>query len=380
MVSPIGTATATSTTRIGDQAADDQNWLIGRCARLSLAYAMGLQTGDRVAYSFVLTLAASAACLIGGLMVYSMRLLALAQPSYLSVLLCMSAYMFFTVASTELLVPCQTTFDTYMVKHHMDPSISAGCSWLFALMSVTVGILAVYSASASIQKISSMGSFSNSSNSYPSVLTPSPASLSQVEIIVNALSPSTTARTRSASEPFDFDRLPSTNNSIISSTIESSEASRDKRIQPHIDAFSFSTVVLFSVPEGIAVYVAAQQRLSVGLALTFGIALHSIPDGIALASSIYCASGKRSYGILWCAISTMARQFGAVIAWLLTTSVDLTLANAGLLGISTGILIGTSFREILPTAYNYAGGRTHSAVLGVTLGMLITALSSLSLE
>jgi ZIP family zinc transporter len=132
---------------------------------------------------------------------------------------------------------------------------------------------------------------------------------------------------------------------------------------------------IHNIPEGIATYVGAIEDSSVGISLAIGIGLHNIPEGIAVAAPIYFATGSRWKGIMWCAISAIAEPFGGFLAWL-TIGDGMDPVTEGILfGIVCGIMVCICVKELWPTAYKFAGAKTHYVAFGTFAGMFIMVTS-----
>ena len=63
--------------------------------------------------------------------------------------------------------------------------------------------------------------------------------------------------------------------------------------------------------------IAAIGDTRVGAALAVGVALHNIPEGIAVAAPVFFATGCRWKAWMWTLISGLAEPVGAIIAWLI---------------------------------------------------------------
>jgi ZIP family zinc transporter len=57
-------------------------------------------------------------------------------------------------------------------------------------------------------------------------------------------------------------------------------------------------IALHNIPEGIAVYLASLSGMQVGAALAVAIAAHNIPEGMAVAAPVLTATGSRFRAIL----------------------------------------------------------------------------------
>jgi hypothetical protein len=72
--------------------------------------------------------------------------------------------------------------------------------------------------------------------------------------------------------------------------------------------------------EGVAVFLAAHKSSSIGLSLALAIALHNIPEGVAVALPVYFATGSRLKGFNVAAVSGLAEPLAVVVLAVLLPS------------------------------------------------------------
>lgn len=87
-----------------------------------------------------------------------------------------------------------------------------------------------------------------------------------------------------------------------------------------------------------------------GLAVTIAIALHNIPEGIAVASPIYAATGSVYQALLWTGVSSAAEPLAAIIAGSLLAPYLTPILMAKVNAAVAGIMIALSVGELIPTA------------------------------
>lgn len=133
-------------------------------------------------------------------------------------------------------------------------------------------------------------------------------------------------------------------------------------------------VGIHNIPEGMATFVASSEHPYVGFSLAIGVGLHNIAEGIAVAAPIYFATGSHFRALMWCFLATIAQHVGGLIA-LISLGMDSDNLSQGVLyGLVMGMLIGIVMKEIIPTAYMYANGRMQVVSAGFLLGtFLMTA-------
>lgn len=139
-------------------------------------------------------------------------------------------------------------------------------------------------------------------------------------------------------------------------------------------------VGIHNIPEGMGTFVASSEQAYNGLSLAVGVGLHNIAEGIAVAAPIYFATGSRFRALMWCFLATIAQHVGGLIA-LISLGMDADNHTQGILyGIVTGLLVGIVMKEIIPTAYMYANGRMQVVSAGTLFGMFIMSTGFVLLE
>ncbi|GIL51576.1 hypothetical protein Vafri_7542 [Volvox africanus] len=128
-------------------------------------------------------------------------------------------------------------------------------------------------------------------------------------------------------------------------------------------------IALHNFPEGVAVFLASMKSHAVGASLAFAIALHNVPEGVAVALPVYFATGSRTRGFLYAAVSGLAEPLAVVVlALFFPSNVDRQLVEK-LLAAVGGIMAFLSISELLPLAFEHAGRQR--AVLSLFLGMAV---------
>lgn len=139
--------------------------------------------------------------------------------------------------------------------------------------------------------------------------------------------------------------------------------------------FTALAIGIHNFPEGFATFVSALDDVTLGVSIALAIALHNIPEGMAVSLPIYHATGEKKKAFWYATLSGLAEPIGAIIGFfiLLPFMGDFTLGIT--FGVVAGIMIYISFDELLPAARVY--GNAHTTLAGITLGMLVMALSLL---
>jgi zinc transporter, ZIP family len=137
--------------------------------------------------------------------------------------------------------------------------------------------------------------------------------------------------------------------------------------------FTAIAIAIHNFPEGFATFVSALDDMSVGIAIAFAIAIHNIPEGLAVALPIYHATGDRKRAFLYALGSGLAEPVGAVLGFMVFAPLMGELTLGITFGLVAGIMVYISFDELLPSARVY--GNDHTTIAGLTLGMLVMAVS-----
>jgi ZIP family zinc transporter len=130
---------------------------------------------------------------------------------------------------------------------------------------------------------------------------------------------------------------------------------------------------IHNFPEGLATFAAALGDIKLGVFIAVAIAIHNIPEGIAVSIPIFYATGNKNKAFTWSFLSGLSEPVGAIAGYLVLRPFLSDQLLAGVLALVSGIMIYISLDELLPMAHRYGHG--HLVISGVTLGMLIMALS-----
>jgi len=110
-----------------------------------------------------------------------------------------------------------------------------------------------------------------------------------------------------------------------------------------------------------------------GVSIAVAIAIHNIPEGIAVALPVYYATKSRGKAFLISASSGFAEPVGAILGYVLLRNFLPDLAFGWVFAAVAGIMVYISLDELLPTAEEY--GEHHIAMGGLIGGMLVMSLS-----
>jgi len=134
---------------------------------------------------------------------------------------------------------------------------------------------------------------------------------------------------------------------------------------------------IHNFPEGLATFASAMSDVRLGLFIAIALAIHNIPEGIAVSMPIFYATSNKNKAFVYSFLSGISEPVGALVGYLLLMPFLTPTVLAGTLAFVAGIMIYISLDELLPMAHTYGHG--HLVISGVTLGMLMMAVSLLML-
>lgn len=311
-----------------------------------------VQTGHDVAVAFALNIVAGFATVLGGMVIFSKHLVYLANQISLAIALSISAGVMLFISLVEIFNESVKLLKEGIKTEAMAEDTATGHGWVIATACFGVGIILIYLIDVLMRKISPEHEQTDVDN-------------------LEKLRQSFEQKHDSNKSPHALELQSPTEASAV--YVEMDEVA--KRSLQRMGVLSALAIGIHNMPEGIATYVGALENSSIGFSLAIGIGLHNIPEGIAVAAPIYFATGSRSRGIMWCAISAAAEPFGGVIAWLAVGDGMDDISEGILYGIVSGIMVCICIKELLPTAYRFASGQTHLVALGMFFGMFIMVAS-----
>lgn len=129
-------------------------------------------------------------------------------------------------------------------------------------------------------------------------------------------------------------------------------------------------MTVHSFAEGAAVGVSFGGGASLATAITLAVAVHNIPEGLAISAVMRPQGASLLACAGWSIFSSLPQPLAAVPAFLFVERVHAALPYG--LGFAAGAMIFMVLAELLPEAYEQAWSRSVAAVTAATLiGMLL---------
>jgi ZIP family zinc transporter len=121
----------------------------------------------------------------------------------------------------------------------------------------------------------------------------------------------------------------------------------------------------------MATFLAALEAPRLGVPVAMAVAIHNVPEGIAVAVPVFHATGSRAKAFGWSFLSGLAEPAGALVGFALLRGLEGAEVLGVVFGMVAGIMVFVSLDELLPAARRY--GEHHVAVYGLFAGMAFTA-------
>lgn len=132
----------------------------------------------------------------------------------------------------------------------------------------------------------------------------------------------------------------------------------------------FAAIALHNLPEGMAIGSATSHDASMGLTLAFLIALHNIPEGMTIGVPLIEGGMNKWKAIGLTALSGAPTLVGGLLGAAFGNLGDATIAVS--LALAAGAMLYVTFCEVLPQAILLHHGRRPAlfAILGIMVGFI----------
>ena len=125
-------------------------------------------------------------------------------------------------------------------------------------------------------------------------------------------------------------------------------------------------IALHNLPEGLAIGAGfiASRNLGIGLAIL--IALHNLPEGMAVATALSMADLKEYKVLGITALAGLPMGIGAFLGGFFGVISDMLLSSA--LGFAGGAMLYIVYDELIPDAHEHT--REHFGIVGIMVGVI----------
>jgi ZIP family zinc transporter len=131
-------------------------------------------------------------------------------------------------------------------------------------------------------------------------------------------------------------------------------------------------IAIHNLPEGIAIGAGYLHEPQFGFFIALAIMLHNIPEGIATALPLRTSGVRKACSFLAAFLSGMVEPFGALMAALFLNTFRALVPGA--LAFAGGVMVFITLDELIPAAREH--GHQHATAVGIILGSLLVFLLS----
>jgi zinc transporter, ZIP family len=128
-------------------------------------------------------------------------------------------------------------------------------------------------------------------------------------------------------------------------------------------------MAIHNLPEGMAVALVSLSDIRLGVPVAIAIAIHNIPEGLACSVPLYCATADRRRSFLISFAAGLMEPLGAIMAILLLYPFLSLSVLAAASALVSGIMVFICFDELIPIANKY--GSEHLTNLGIIAGIFV---------
>ena len=175
-----------------------------------------------------------------------------------------------------------------------------------------------------------------------------------------------------------MDRVSKTNQSKLHETyaefFHSSEVISSKKNLIRSGMIMLFAIALHNIPEGLAMGAAGYHDAALGLTLAIMIGLHNIPEGMAISTPLISGGLSKLKTVLLVMLTGATTLIGTVAGLLIGGVSDIALALS--FSIAGGAMLYVVFGEILPQSIVTNKDRMPAvfALVGIIIGFLITQI------
>ncbi|MFN2363767.1 MAG: ZIP family metal transporter [Halarsenatibacteraceae bacterium] len=125
-------------------------------------------------------------------------------------------------------------------------------------------------------------------------------------------------------------------------------------------------VALHNIPEGLAIGASYVADKNIGIGLAVLIALHNFPEGMAVATALGLAGISKNRVLVYTVLAGLPMGLGAFTGGLLGSISPLFLSAS--LGFAGGAMLYIVYDELIPDCHDRTTG--HTAIVGIVAGVI----------
>ena len=115
-------------------------------------------------------------------------------------------------------------------------------------------------------------------------------------------------------------------------------------------AVTTAVMILHNLPEGVLTFFTSAENTGMGLKMALAVALHNIPEGMAIAAPVWYASGSKLKAFAQAFGAGMAEPLGGVILFLIMHQYITPAFLNGIMPMVAGVMCQTAVCELIPNS------------------------------
>ncbi|MCL2498137.1 MAG: ZIP family metal transporter [Symbiobacteriaceae bacterium] len=152
----------------------------------------------------------------------------------------------------------------------------------------------------------------------------------------------------------------------------SSEGTEKKQSMLRSGILMFLAIALHNIPEGIAIGAAGSHDMQLGLLIAVMLALHNIPEGMAVAAPLLSGGVRKVTVVFLTALAGATTLLGCLLGMVFGTISDLAIAFS--LAAAGGAMLYVVFGEMIPQTVIMSRSRSVTLVTlsGIIIGFMLS--------
>ena len=131
-------------------------------------------------------------------------------------------------------------------------------------------------------------------------------------------------------------------------------------------------MIIHNLPEGMLTVFATAQDLRFGAVVTMAIALHNLPEGIAIAAPVLYITNSRYKAFIYSLMAGMAELAGGVAAYMIFKDVITPALMNGVMPVVAGIMCQAALCEMIPAGRKISD--FYHTMYGIISGIIVMSI------
>ena len=132
-------------------------------------------------------------------------------------------------------------------------------------------------------------------------------------------------------------------------------------------------IAIHNIPEGLALFTAGLKDITLAYPIAAAVIIHNVPLSIAISVPLYYSTGSKKKAFLYTLLVGLCQPIGAILGYVLLSNFFNDLVFGILFSVVAGIMVFVSLDELLPASQKDEDH--HLSVYGAIAGMIVMAIS-----